>query len=181
MRYQRIVSNFAGNARTEWFGGREFLVSPVVLVVPGVLNGSRGPLYYPPDELRRNPHSWNGVPLVLNHPSSGTARIPSYMRTNGVGVLARVLFANNRLRGEAWFDVQKTSSVDGRLLSMVRSGEAIEVSTGVGVAVDNVGGYHNGRHYTGIARDYQPDHLAILLHERGACDLMMGCGIGTHN
>ena len=55
---ETVVANFSGKARRETWDGREYLVAPATLIVPGVLNGSQGPLFYPPDE--RNDRACNG-------------------------------------------------------------------------------------------------------------------------
>ena len=38
------------SVRRESLHGRSYLVAPTTLIVPGVLNGSMGPLYYPPED-----------------------------------------------------------------------------------------------------------------------------------
>jgi hypothetical protein len=49
-----LTANFAGKVRERRMGGRDYLVAPLSLIVPGVLNGSQGPLYYPEEEIARN-------------------------------------------------------------------------------------------------------------------------------
>ena len=56
------------NARREVRNGRRYLVADCSMIVPGVLNGSQGALYYPPEEVRKNPGVWNGVALTYGHP-----------------------------------------------------------------------------------------------------------------
>jgi hypothetical protein len=66
------METFAANAgpvREVVLHGREWLVAPLTLIVPGVLNGSNGPLLYPREEVARDPQAWNGMPLVVYHPT----------------------------------------------------------------------------------------------------------------
>ena len=64
-----IAANLSGQVRRKTVGGREYLVAPLSLIVPGVLNGSRGPLLYPEAEVRRDTSIWNGMPLTKGHPT----------------------------------------------------------------------------------------------------------------
>lgn len=181
---ERLVSNLStASVRRELTSdGRQYLVAPVTLIVPGVLNGSKGPLYYPADEIRKDPSIWNHMPLVVYHPSTNginvSARDPDILDRQGVGLLMRVN-ANGKLRGEAWFDVEKTRKVDNRVLERLEAGKPIEVSTGL--FTDNEpaenGANYNGKSYAYVARNYRPDHLAILPDQIGACSIKDGCGI----
>lgn len=183
-----IVANLTAlRARPETFNGRSFLVAPVTLIVPGVLNGSRGPLYYPPDEVARRPADWNNIPIVVYHPvgpdgSPVSARSPRVLETQGVGFLFNAT-AGGKLKAEGWFDVQRTREVDGRVLAALERGTPMEISTGL--ELEQVpaphGAVHNGpggpRPYVAVARNYRPDHLAVLPDRRGACALADGCGL----
>jgi hypothetical protein len=187
---ETILGNKLGSgARRERRGGREFHVAPVTMIVPGVLAGSRGALYYPPDEVSRDPLAWNGVPLVVGHPTKGgvpvSARSPDVLEVYGVGHV----FASNfdeKLGAEAWFDVEATRGYDVRngtsIFALLTRGDAIEVSTGL--FTDNEpapsGAAHNGRSYQWIARNYRPDHLAVLIGQKGACSVDDGCGINVN-
>src|SRR5690606_32500277 len=102
---EQLTANFAGNVRREILDGREYLVAPLTMLVPGVLNGSQGPLFYPPQEVIKNPLSWNGMPIVVNHPVDGagnpvSARSPEVLRKYGIGTVFNA-FAKDKLGGEA--------------------------------------------------------------------------------
>ena len=56
--------------RREMLNGREHIVAPVRMLVPGVLNGSQGPGYYPPEEVAKNPTDWDHSPITINHPDT---------------------------------------------------------------------------------------------------------------
>ena len=176
-RVRRVVRN-----------GRTYLVAPLTLIVPGVLAGNQGPLYYPADEVARNPSDWNGFPITVYHPTSNGAPVsalaPGVLERQGVGHLENThVTSNGRLRAEGWFDVELTQRVDPRVLASLRARKPMEISTGL--YTDNepaqmVGNHyplHRGREYHYVARSYKPDHLAILPDQVGACSLNDGCGL----
>jgi hypothetical protein len=158
------------------------------MLVPGVLQGSKGPLLYPADEVRKSPDDWNHIPIVVYHPMKDgkpvSARSPSILSKYGVGfVFHSRTDSKGVLKGEGWLDVEATRRVDKSVLDSVQLGKPIELSTGLFVddepapegAIFND---HRGtRKYVGIARNYKPDHLAILPSGKGACSLADGCGV----
>lgn len=185
--------NLSGKARTETLNGREYLVVSARLIVPGVLHGSKGALYYPPEEVVRNHEDWNGMPLTMRHPilngNPVSARSPSVLASQGLGfVFNSSILLDNVLSGEAWFDVENTTRLDKSLpfdqqvLPRLRSGKSVELSTGLFTQDSKApdGATHNGTPYTYIARNYRPDHLAVLPDEKGACSVVDGCGINVN-
>jgi hypothetical protein len=183
-----ITVNIAGNTRRETWQGREYVVVPMTLLVPGVLQGSKGPLLYPAEEVRKSPDDWNHIPIVVYHPMKDgkpvSARSPAILSKYGVGfVFHSRTDSKGVLKGEGWLDVEATRRVDKSVLDSVQLGKPIELSTGLFVddepapegAIFND---HRGtRKYVGIARNYKPDHLAILPSGKGACSLADGCGV----
>lgn len=179
---ETVVINLSGKVRRDTLHGREHLVAPCTLIVPGVLNGSRGPLYYPAAEIAENYEAWNHMPLVVYHPNSNgqhiSARSASVLNEQGVGVLLNAKIGKNgALKGEAWFDVERVEAVDNRILTALQGGKKIELSTGLYTTNYATPGVVNGRMYDYVARKYKPDHLAILPDQVGACSLKDGCGI----
>ncbi len=173
--------NVSGVARTEMLNGREYLVAPMRLIVPGVLNGSSGPLYYPPDEVSRNVDSWNGMPITRYHPSDASgkptsARHPSIMNLQSIGFVYNAVFAET-LDAEGWFDTELTRKKAPEIYAKLRANQSFELSTGLYTRNDPISGTYNGKSYTHIARDYRPDHLAVLPDQMGACSLKDGCGV----
>jgi hypothetical protein len=87
------------------------------------------------------------------------------------------------LRGEAWLDIDRTRAVDPRVLADIEAGRDVEVSTGLTLDEETApdGAVHNGKGgptpYRATARNFRPDHLAILPDSVGACSLKDGCGI----
>ena len=70
MSIQRITLNYLGidKVRQAEFNRRPHYVVPMTMLKQGVVNGSKGPLYYPAEEIEKHPDSWNHMPIVLNHP-----------------------------------------------------------------------------------------------------------------
>lgn len=183
-----IVSNFRGNLKRVTANGREFLVAPLTMIVTGVLNGSKGALYYPADEISRNVDAWNGMPLVVNHPTDDegrpiSARTPEAWTKYGIGHVHNSAFRRGKLVAEGWFDVDLTQRVDARVLNRLLAGDRIELSTGLFTQDFPAppGATYNGKRFDFIARNYRPDHLAILPDVPGACSLRDGCGVNVVN
>lgn len=186
---EHIVSNLKSKITRQTFNGRSYLVAPLVLLPrPGVLHGSKGRLFYPADEVSKDYEQWNGVPLVIEHPTfngfSVSARDPEILEKQQVGHVFRVK-VNGKLSGEAWFDEELTKNHDKNLpaehqmIPRLEQGLPIEISTGL--FTDNEpapeGSQYKGQAYDYIARNHRPDHLAILPSKTGACSIKDGCGI----
>jgi hypothetical protein len=119
---QMVANLAAGGVRTEWSDGREYLVAPMTLLVPGVHAGSMGPLLYELPDMEASADSWNGMPIVVNHPEQGTARSPRILEARAIGTVYKTTTYNGELVAEGWFDVAKTRKVDARILNWLRSG-----------------------------------------------------------
>lgn len=198
--YQLLSLNTAGPYRRARLAGRDYLVAPLTSIVPGVLHGSQGPLYYPPAEVATNVRSWDDTPLTLYHPEDPRTGAPAHagaagvLERQGIGFVRGSVY-NGRLRHEAWFDLGRLRRAESAralgnpgypaVLPRLLRGEPVEVSTGL--YTDNLPaprGYldHQGRPYSGlVARNYRPDHMAVLPDQRGACSLADGCGVGVTN
>ena len=180
---ENLTVNLTGKVTKAILNGRMHMVAPVRMIVTGVLNGSKGPLYYPPDEIHKDPDSWNHMPLTLGHPMQDgrpvSARKPNVLNKYALGVLLNVKAVKGILDGEAWFDIDRTLKIEPRIIESLKANKPIELSTGL--FTDNVpaqnGANYRGRPYTFVARNYKPDHLAILVDSKGACSLKDGCGV----
>lgn len=183
-RLRRVVANLSGKSRIEKLHGREHLVLPVRMIVPGVLNGSNGPLLYPPSEVGRDPHDWNGMPIVVRHPTENgkpvSARSAKVLNKSGIGIVLESKFGKS-LDAEAWFDIEKTIKVNKKLYERLAAGESVELSTGLWTQNEPRKGVYKNKPYTHVARNYKPDHLAILPDEKGACSVNDGCGVNIRN
>ena len=176
---ETLIANLAGTIRREKMGGRDFLVAPLTLIVSGVLNGSRGPGFYPPEEIQNSVDAWNVMPILWGHPAKGSGRDPKIINSYGLGHVFNATYSDGKLVAEGWFDIEKALRVDNRLISFIEQGKKIELSTGLGVERDDTTGVHNGKDYHWIARGHRPDHLAILFDGVGACSLADGCGVNN--
>lgn len=183
---ETLVVNLSGRVRRDRLYGKDYLVAPLTLIVPGVLNGSKGPLLYPPEEVGKDPSIWNGVPIVVNHPSENgmaiSARSPDVLNKQGIGFVFRSKMGE-ALGAEGWFDVDSTARIAPKILTKLQNNESIELSTGLFTdnflaPPDSIFNSKTGKKsYKYIARNYRPDHLAILPDQVGACSLKDGCGV----
>lgn len=190
---QTLLSTHSGIFRYEVLNGRQHLVAVMTMIVPGVLPGSSGPLYYPEDVITTNVEVWNGMPIVVYHPSIRgvpvSARDPIILNSQGIGVVLRSTGGNGTLQAEAWFDIEEVKRVDNfltediRILPRLLKGEMIELSTGLKTRAVEApeGSVFNGRPYTHRVLAVEPDHLAVLPDQIGACSLQDGCGVFANN
>ncbi len=168
--------------------GREHYVVPMALINPGVLAGSKGPLFYPVEEVHRNIKQWNGMPLTLGHPVINgvpvSARAENVLNNYSLGTVLNARTAKSgKLIADGWFDVEVCKKRAPEVLEAIRNNQPIELSTGLytqNILAAN-GANHRGIPYTYVAKNYEADHVAILLHEKGACSLKDGCGTFVSN
>lgn len=187
MTFTTVQINFAPGPHTrfETFDGREYLVAPMVMLTVGVHAGSNGPVLYEESDLAKTPEAWNMKPLVVYHPTENGQGISACTATvieqQGVGLIMNTRW-DGKLRAEAWFDVEKTKKVDERILTALEEGKMMEVSTGLFTDNEQTEGTWNAGNgseqpYAAIARNYRPDHLAILPDKIGACSIAKGAGL----
>lgn len=168
--------------RRDKLNGRDYLVAPVTMIVPGVLSGSKGSLLYTLEEISRDPSIWNGMPIVNGHPNSGSggtisARNPEVLEKQQIGTIFKAAISSGKLVAEGWFDLAATQRIEPAIIQHLLSRRSIEVSTGVFTGIELQQGTHNGIPYEGIARELRADHLAILIDQQGACSCRDGCGV----
>jgi hypothetical protein len=179
---EHITLNLANAPiRRERLHGRDHLVAPMVMLVEGVLNGSNGPLFYPGDECKRAVNTWNHRPVVVYHPEINgqgvSACDPAILERQQIGLCLGTRWAANKLRSEAWVDIARAREVDERVLEALETNKMMEVSTGLFTENEDTTGEFNGKPYKGIARNHQPDHLAVLPDKIGACSIADGAGL----
>lgn len=179
--YSRLAFNLVpAGCRMDSMEGRDYLVVPMVMLTEGVHQGSLGPLYYPKDELSKTPVVWNHKPIVVYHPTMNGEGIsacdPTVIDSRKVGVMMNTRWEGDKLKSEAWLEKERANKVDERIMSAVDAKEMMELSTGVFVDVEPEEGEWKGEKYSGIARNYRPDHLALLPDQIGACSIKDGAG-----
>jgi len=167
------------------YQGREHLIVPVVMMVEGVHHGSHGPLLHEITELGKIPQSWNGRPVVINHPEvdgvNVSANDPLIAENQVVGTVYNTRVEGNKLMAEAWLDSLKLQEISLEAFNHIKNGEPLEVSLGMFTEDDFTEGEWNGEHYDAIARNHRPDHLALLPGSVGACSMADGCGIRANS
>lgn len=183
---ETLAANVSGKTRRATLGGREYLVADATLLVPGVHEGSLGPVYYPPEVLAHDPSAWDYVPLLCcpppGHPVVNgkyvSGRDPEAVERHWVGNGYRTR-ADGKLAQELWFEAEAAARVDPRVVRALKKGDPIEVSTGMHLTVNEApeGSAFNGKPYKFVARGMQPYHLAILMDQPGACSVKDGCGV----
>jgi hypothetical protein len=173
--FQNITFNLKPIIRHDQMEGRDYLVAPMIMMTEGVLNGSNGPLLYPSEELSKTPVVWNHKPVVVYHPD-GTACDPAVISSRKIGVIMNTKFEEGKLKAEAWLEESRIKAVDDRILTAIEKNTIMELSTGLFTDNEEKEGEWNGKPYTAIARNYRPDHLAILPDLVGACSVEDGAG-----
>lgn len=195
-RHQRLIylrgAARSADIRTATFDGTDRLVIPIVALVGNAVVRplhSDGPEFVPAEELSVAPSSWDGRPVVPDHPDNGraSANLPQTLESYAYGQIFHTEFTGGRLRTEAWIDPLKADRVGGdaaRVASIARRAlagedvEMIEVSVGAWVTlVPETGISPDGIPYEYRWSDVVPDHLAVGLNgSQGACSVEMGCG-----
>jgi len=168
--------------RQDTMEGREWTVVPTQMITEGVHNGSDGPILYPAEELAKLPSAWNHMPVVVYHPTvngvSVSARTPDQITSRKIGVLMNTEWdsENKKLGSETWLDPNRIAAIDDRVAKAIENKEMMEVSTGLFMELDKTPGEWNGEQYDAIAHNLQPDHLALLPDQKGACSIDDGAG-----
>lgn len=169
--------------RYETFEGVEHMVVPVIAAKEMVMNG----FFYPAEEFSGWEETWNGVPLPISHPMANgmfvSAKSPHIQESLSIGWFFNVEFTpDKKLKGEMWINTEKAERLNASyVLDKFKSGELMEVSTGLFSNVEMETGTYFGEPYQGIIRHIRPDHLALLPNEVGACSLEDGCGAMRSN
>ncbi len=180
MQLHRLQQSFLpAQIRYETFGGKKYLVAPVVAIRAGVFNDALNPS----DELAASVPSWNGRPLPVNHPKKGdtfvSANSPDVLDSTSIGFFFNARWEDEALKGELWVDIDKAKQLGGEALEALQRlqrGEPLEVSTAYYSYDEEIPGRFRGAAYEQIRRDIKPDHVALLPNGTGACSLQDGCG-----
>lgn len=181
----QIQCNKSGAVRYDRMNGKEYVVVPMVMIVEGVLNGSAGPAFYPAEELEKFPASWNHKPVVVYHPELNgqplSACDPDILTVQGIGLIMNSSWEKEdgkkgKLKAEAWLEQSRVEEVDERVAEAIKSNQMLELSTGLFFDAELKDGEFDGRDYKMVARNYRPDHLAVLPDKVGACSVEDGAG-----
>lgn len=182
----QIAVQQLGNVRDGQLMGRKMRIIPAVMVQEQVLNNNLGATFLPAEEIAASVDSWNGMPVVLRHPTRNgqpvSARTEATLNARGLGMVLNARAEGGKLKADLYLDVERMEAIPdaAEMLQRFASGEIGELSTGFGTRLDRSEGVHNGRRYVAVMRDVRPDHLALLPDERGACSVADGCGLGVN-
>lgn len=178
--FQRIIMNLTPTFRMETLNARQYMAIPTIMLTQGVHNGSEGPLLYLNEEMSRFPVTWNHKPVVIYHPTLNgdgiSACDPDVVEKQSVGLLFKSGF-DSKLKTEVWADEEKLKTLSLNVYQRIQKGEPVEVSTGLFHQIEKKSGEFEGQPYVGIVRNIQPDHLAILPDQIGACSIAKGAGL----
>jgi hypothetical protein len=186
---QELVANLGGGAVVrKRLEGRNHLVVPTVMILEGVHEGSQGPLYYGPDDMRESVTLWDHKPVALFHPKDGNGKpvsacSPTALERHKLGVILNTKFEDTtppRLAAESWLDEGRLKALAPEVHAAVLRGDVVEVSTGLFTDNEETPGDWNGEKYDAVARNFKPDHLAILPGMKGACSVQDGAGLGVN-
>jgi len=119
--------------------------------------------------------------VVVQHPSKNGVAIsagnPETFTEQKVGTLMNTRWEDGKLKSDVWLDEDKANEVDKRVLNALQDGIVMEVSTGLFTDNEPKSGVFNGVEYVAIARNFRPDHLALLPDKIGACSVEDGAGL----
>lgn len=182
MAFSRLKFNLANTPiRHDTLHGKAYTVAPMVMITEGVHNGSGGALLYTANEIKKTVQAWNHKPIVVYHPSMDGKGIsacdPTVLNQQQVGIVLHSKWSNGKLRAEAWIENGLAEKVDARVLTALETNQMMEVSTGLFTETHGDGGKWNDEEYIGEAVNHQPDHLALLPDQIGACSIADGAGL----
>lgn len=171
--------------RVEFVDGVEYWVAPLTMMVPGVLTGSKGPTLYTANELMKAAPRWDMMPITVGHPKDSrgnfiSANSDEVLKRSQIGYVSKPRW-EGKLVAEAWIDIEEARRIDNRIATALAANAVMEVSTGLFHDVDSRSGLCNGKPFTHSAINHQPDHLAILPDEKGACSVACGCGLNANS
>lgn len=181
--FESLILNAAtGIVRRETLEGKEHFVVPVAMITEGVWPGNEGPILYRKEVLIQNMSSWDHKPIVVYHPEKDgkavTACSPEFLNTSKIGIVLNTHY-DNKLRCEAWIDVERCREVDERVYNAIVTNSPMNVSTGMALQAKEAkeAKEFGGKSYKKDAVKITPDHLAILPDQNAACSVKDGAGL----
>lgn len=172
--------------RMETLQDEEHMIVPVIALVEGVHQAANAsnPELALAEEFGKFPQSWNGRPILLNHPVRD-GELVSANRTDVVnddvfGNLYNAFIEDKSLKAEIWINTARVAEMGEDVQSTVKrlkDGDLVEVSIGAFMSILDAKGTYGGKAYEGIWIDVVPDHMALLSEGTiGACSIEDGCG-----
>lgn len=182
MGLEYVTVNAKKSYRMDSLLGENYYVVPMTMIVPGVLEGSDGPLLYPQETVTANVGDWNGMPITNGHPVNDknvpiSARSPSVVNNYLVGWVFESVDKDGALAAEAWVSERLALDKNPQIIANIKAGKKFELSTGLFKDIEVTSGVHNNVTYNAKVTKITPDHLAFLTDKKGACSLDDGCGV----
>lgn len=183
---ETLIANLALNKiQKKELAGKRYIVAPVTMILEGVFAGNQGPLFYDSKEISRSVASWNHKPITVGHPTVAgqyvSGCMPETIDQFSVGMVLNTKWNDSRKRlvAEAWFEETRLDVVPGgsKIKDHLSKQEPMEISTGLFVDNEVSSGNFKGREYAGRAKNFRPDHLAVIVSGVGACSLKDGAGL----
>ena len=174
--------------RHETLHDRPHIVIPVIALVEGVCHASNIPFpeFMPAGAMLETLESWNGRPIVVDHPSKeGFLISANSPDVHDQEVIGNIFNAAPKKRGtklfmEAWIDLEKVKKLGGKFSSAIQrleAGEEVEVSTGFSARSFFLESSFEGKDYERVISHIEPDHLALLSKgSKGAFSWESGAG-----
>ena len=163
---------FTAYVSQPWTIENGYLKSPVTIAVEGVHFGSMGPIYWAAHILEQSIPLWEGVPVVINHPMVNGQYVSVIETPNeSIGIVTRPYYDPVKKALKAEIEIPANHPKAGEIQ------QTREVSMGIFSTERYEAGQWNGESYHACALRMEPDHLAILPNEKGACSWEKGCGI----
>ncbi len=154
--------------------GNKYSVFNAVMLVPGVHNGSSGPMLFTDNVIESNANGWDGRPVLNDHPKDNASGASPYILDKSfLGSVFNTYVHDGSLISEVWLSKEYAKDV----ISLISNGKKIDVSVGIWADVDFENGIYNNEEYSGVITKFVPDHLAVLVDKKGACAWEDGCGI----
>jgi hypothetical protein len=185
-------SEVDGEVRNVTRNGREYLVFPIVAAREMILDypeyGTRELLSS--DRLRESVEMWAGTPITFIHPENPqrTADLPEEYTETIIGQAYNPnLVDREKLRVQAWVDVEKATDIGGLAADVVeqlQDGEQVSVSAGYATLDDDTsGGTYNNGEYDIEQGHIIPDHIAVFPSDEftARCSWEDGCGAPRAN
>jgi hypothetical protein len=176
---QFLTFNFSPNAKRITKNGIDYLECPAVMMpTQCVMNG----VLYLKDASESSVLAWNGKPLLVYHSEKDgkpiSANNPNTYFEQTIGNIFETRVEDNKLKVNCLIDISKANSTkDGaRVLAAIESNKEIDVSTSMMIHGYVENGIYGGKEYFNVAASFDPDHLAILLDQKGASSWEDGSG-----
>ena len=164
------------NVISPWAVKNGLMVAPVIIMVEGVHHGSAGAIYWAAHILEQNAGKWEGIPVVINHPMVNgrpvSVNFNDETKNQIIGHVTNPSYDLAKKGIKAEIHVMMNKGINLSVLQKTK-----EISAGIFSDEVYKAGHWNGEFYNACSITMEPDHLALLPENTGACSWQDGCGI----